>query len=200
MCLTALIGTAIGGVAQASAAKSAARAQRGAAERQVDLAERVYEEQKGMFQPYYQAGTNALGALQYELGMGDQPEGYQGFRATPGYQFRFGEGQRAIDTSAAARGQLFSGNTLRALTQYGQGVGSAEYGNYMNRLSGLTGAGQSAAGQQAAAGGAYGQQAGQAFGAMGNAAAAGAIGGANALTGAINSGIGLWQYQNLLNQ
>lgn len=65
--------------------------------------------------------------------------------ATPGYQFRFNEGQRAAERSAAARGSLASGGTLRALARYGEGLAANEYGAFANRLASLIGLGQTAA-------------------------------------------------------
>lgn len=76
--------------------------------------------------------------------------------ATPGYQFRFNEGQRAAERSAAARGSLASGGTLRALARYGEGLAANEFGDFSNRLASLIGLGQTAA---TTAGG-WGQQTG----------------------------------------
>lgn len=56
------------------------------------------------------------------------------YQQTPGYDFRMQEGQRALERSAAGRGQLFSGQTGKALTKYGQDYGTSEYDNYINRL------------------------------------------------------------------
>ena len=54
-------------------------------------------------------------------------------QSDPSYQFRFGEGQRALESSAAAKGGYFSGNTGLALQNYGQQAASQEYGNEFNR-------------------------------------------------------------------
>jgi hypothetical protein len=54
----------------------------------------------------------------------------------PGYQFRLDEGQKALEGSAAAGGNLLSGSTLKALTNYGQNAASQEYQNAFNRFSG----------------------------------------------------------------
>lgn len=51
----------------------------------------------------------------------------------PGYQFRAQQGQQAIDRSAAARGTLLTGGTLKDLEQFGQDYGSGEYQNVYNR-------------------------------------------------------------------
>ena len=68
-----------------------------------------------------------------------QQDAYGRFTTSPDYLFRFNEGQRMLDSSAAARGTLMSGNQLRALTELGQNLASGEYGNYMNRLYGVAG-------------------------------------------------------------
>lgn len=65
-------------------------------------------------------------------------------RSTPGYGFAFGEGQRALDSSAAARGGLFSGAAAKALTKYGQGMADQQYGTHLNRLASLAEIGQTA--------------------------------------------------------
>lgn len=58
----------------------------------------------------------------------------------PSYAWRFGQGLQAVQRSAASQGLLNSGNFLTALTDYGQGQASAEYGNQFSRLSRLAGA------------------------------------------------------------
>ena len=53
---------------------------------------------------------------------------------TESYKFRLGQGQQALQRSAAAKGMLGSGNVLAALMDYGQGMASTEYGNEFDRL------------------------------------------------------------------
>lgn len=67
-------------------------------------------------------------------------------RSTPGYQFRYGEGERAVLANQAARGSVLGGRGLKELTQYGQGFGAAEYQNEWDRRAQLAGIGQSAQG------------------------------------------------------
>lgn len=85
-----------------------------------------------------------------------QQDAYGRFTTAPDYLFRFNEGQRMLDSSAAARGMLMSGNQLRALTELGQNLASQEYGNYMNRLYGVAGLAPSGGQALAAQGGAQG--------------------------------------------
>lgn len=63
-------------------------------------------------------------------------------RQTPGYQFAFNEGLRGIENSAAARGTLLTGGTLKALTRFGTGLADQTYGNAVNRYLSLADLGQ----------------------------------------------------------
>lgn len=51
----------------------------------------------------------------------------------PSYQFRFQQGQQALERSGAAKGFLGSGNILQELVGYGQGMASQEYQAQFNR-------------------------------------------------------------------
>lgn len=55
------------------------------------------------------------------------------WQADPGYQFRMQQGTDALQQSAAARGLLQTGGTLRDLINYGQNFASQEYGNVFQR-------------------------------------------------------------------
>ena len=72
--ITAGIGASvIGGIGQASAAKKAAKAQTRSADQQVQLYRDIYDDTTERFAPFYGAGTNALSAYNYELGLGPRP-------------------------------------------------------------------------------------------------------------------------------
>lgn len=51
----------------------------------------------------------------------------------PGYAFRVGEGERGLEASAAARGVLNSGGTLKDIVNYGQNAASQEFQNVDTR-------------------------------------------------------------------
>jgi len=73
----------------------------------------------------YSAGD--FGSLNRNFGASD-------FQADPGYDFRLQEGYKALERSAAARGTVLSGGTLKELAQYNQGFASNEYSNAYNRF------------------------------------------------------------------
>jgi len=51
----------------------------------------------------------------------------------PGYQFRLQQGEKALQASAAARGNLLTGDTAKAIQGYGQDYASNEFQNLWNR-------------------------------------------------------------------
>ena len=195
---------------QSRAAKNAADAQLMATRETNEMLRDFRAEDIERFAPFYEGGRDAYNALRFETGLADRPDGYAGFTATPGYDFRMEEGRRAVEAGAASRQGLMSGAAQQALLRYGQDYGTGEYQNYLGRLTGLASAGQSAAGMQGAASQAYGSQIGQntmqggqaaaqGIANAGNASAAGTMGMTNALTGMAGNLVGAWQYNNMLN-
>lgn len=108
-------------------ANKGAKAMADAIEQAVELQREQMRLAKERFTPYADAGTDALG--QYQANIGNQPT-YENTLANlvndPGYQFRLQQGQEALENSAAARGNLLSGATLKDLQDYSQGLASQE--------------------------------------------------------------------------
>lgn len=105
--------------------------------------------------PYMEAGQNALGPQQALLGLQGQEAADQAmgnFQQSPGYQYQLTEGLRVVDAGAAAKGMLRSGATLKAEQTFGNNIAAQSFGDYYNRLAGLTGIGQSSAAGVGAAG------------------------------------------------
>ena len=67
------------------------------------------------------------------------------FQQSPGYQWSFDQGMRAVDAGAAAKGLLHSGATLKAEQTFGTGLADQEFSNYYNRLYNLSNLGENAA-------------------------------------------------------
>ena len=137
--------------------------------------------------------------------------GMSDFQADPGYAFRLAEGQKALDRQAAARGGLISGGALAAAQRYGQEMGSQEFTNAYNRyqtnraaqlnpLQSMAGMGQTSVGQLGQAGQNYATGAGEALTSGAAARASGYVGQANALTGALGTGLNFYQNQQYLNK
>jgi hypothetical protein len=126
----------------------------------------------------------------------------------PGYQFRLKEGMQGLERSAAARGGLLSGGTLKGIQRYGQDMASQEYQNAFNRYQAertgtlnpyqsLAGVGQSTANTLGTMGMNYANQVGELYQGGANARASGYMGQANAISGAIGN-ISNQYYQNQL--
>jgi hypothetical protein len=204
------------------AATDAANIQAESAREARALAEKIFNEQKALQEPYRAAGITAQNQLLNLLGLSGntaaseygkfaRPFGMSDFQQDPGYAFRLSEGMKALEASRAAKGGLLSGATGKALQRYGQEMGSQEYGNAFNRfqteranrlnpLAGLTASGQAAAAGQAANAGNYATTAGNLTTDIGAAQAAGGIGSANAITNALNQFARYSAGQNLANQ
>jgi hypothetical protein len=201
-----MLGSAlIGGASSGAASRAQERAQREANAAQ----ERMFNRQVELQEPFRQAGVNALPELVEASRY--TPFGTEQFQADPGYGFRLKEGLRALENSAAARGGLLSGNTMRGITRYGQGLASDEYTNAFNRyqaeraarlnpLQSLAGMGQTNAANLANQAGTYGQAMAQNAAAMGNIRASGYMNTANALTNALGQGVNYYQNQQMMDR
>lgn len=159
-------GTSLLGASQtAKATDKAAKSQRKATQAAISAQERALERQIELQQPFYLGGVNALMNYQKASAPDYKPFGMDQFQADPGYQFRMSEGLKALERSAAARGILQSGQTLKDITRFGQDAASEEYQNAFTRymteneyrrrqildpLEYQIGLGQSAASNQAA--------------------------------------------------
>jgi hypothetical protein len=189
---------AITGNTQADAAKNAAQT---AANAQIQGSQISADAQKNALNfiqqqesPYTKAGQQALGQYQGLLNGG---AANFDISKLPGYQFEMQQGQQALQNSAAARGGALSGNTIQATQQFGQGLASTQFSDYMNRLLQLTNMGQNAASGVASSGAnliaGAGQTLGQGIAGAGASQASGiqAAGNANANAwgGLINAGI-----------
>jgi hypothetical protein len=212
----ALIGSAGaigGGLIASSGAKSAAKRQERAAQEATAAQTAAADKQIALQEPFRQGGLTAQSRIFELLGLQDpnaraapsadfgkygRDFGTADFEADPGYAFRQSEGMKALERSAAARGNLLSGSTMKGIQRFGQDLASQEYTNAFNRyqvnrsnqlnpLQSLMGAGQSATNVQTGVEGQLGQNQATNLYNAGAARASGYVGSANALSGALNS-------------
>lgn len=188
----ALGSAAIGSVFGNKAAKKQEEAAKAAREQQTLQFAKVREDQA----PYRAAGYEALSQLA-GLSNFDPTPTHEQVANEPGYQFGMLQGRNALEGSAAASGGLYSGNALKALTQYANDYASTKYNdawnrqqqgfsNRWNRLAGLAGIGQSATNQVNAYGQANANNNAQYGMDAANAGAANQIGQANIWGNALN--------------
>jgi hypothetical protein len=193
----------------ASASKSAAGTQAAAADSAAQIQNEQYRQTREDQMPWLKAGEQALNKL-VPLATDYTPFGMSQFQADPGYGFRMSEGMKALERSAAARGGLLSGATLKGIQRFGQDLGSQEYQNAFNRyqteraarlqpLQSLAGVGQTTAQQLGQAGQTMAANVGESLTSGAAARASGYVGGANALTQGLGTYLNYSQGQNMLN-
>jgi hypothetical protein len=203
------VATVASGAIASRASRKSTRAQVQAAEQQRALEKEMFDRQVELQEPFRQLGLqnlNRLAALYGEGGAYAAAPTMAEIQMDPGYGFRLAEGQKALERSAAARGNLLSGGTGKALTRYGQEMGSQEYMNAFNRyqterqarlnpLQSLANVGQTSSQQLAGQAGQFGSNMAEAIGAGGQARASGYMGTANAITGGLNQYLNYSQNQ-----
>jgi hypothetical protein len=188
----------IGGSMASKSAERAGDTQAAAARYAAEVQRDIFEKQTELQAPFREAGLTAQNRLLDYLGLKPGGTGkyardfsMRDFQLDPGYAFRMSEGMKGLERSAAARGGLASGATMKGIQRFGQDLGSQEYMNAFNRyqtnranqlnpLQSLMGAGQTAANTLSSAAGQYGQGASEAAYQGANARASGYIGSANA--------------------
>jgi hypothetical protein len=188
----------------------------------------AFDKQAALQEPFRQGGMAAQNRLMTYLGLtpgGDSglsvnpndPNfgkyagdfGMADFEADPGYAFRLKQGMKSLEQSAAARGGLLSGSTLRGVTDYSQGMASQEYGNAYNRyqtnranqlnpLQSLMGSGQTSANTLTGAAGQLGQGLAQGAAATGASNASSYMNTGNALTNALSGGANAYMNANMM--
>lgn len=190
----AAVGTIASGAMSSSASNKAAKRQAESADAASQMQWNMYDQTRTDLDPYRQAGSTSLSQMMDQMGANgyfNQTYTGQDAYSDPSYQFRLQQGQDAIQSSAAAKGGLLSGATLKALQDFGQQSASQEYGNAYNRfnadqtnrynrLSNIIGMGQNAAAQVGNAGAQTAQAVANNTMAGANAQAAGIIGSNNA--------------------
>ena len=215
------IGSIGGGLLASSGAKSAANAQAAASDRASQVQLEMFNKQNELNAPFREAGITSQNKLLDYMGLGADPNakdfgkytrdfGMQDFEQDPGYQFRMDEGMKALERSAAARGNLLSGSALKGITRFGQDNASQEYQNAFNRyqvnrsnqlnpLQSLMGSGQTATNAMTTAAGEAGRGIGQTVQNAGAARASGYVGSANALAqslGNVSNSVGQYLAYN----
>lgn len=127
-----VLATVASSALQSRAAGKAAATSAAAADRATDVQREMFERNVELNAPFREAGITALNKLT-PLATEYTPFGMQQFQADPGYAFRMSEGMKGLERSAAARGGLLSGATLKGIQRFGQDLGSQEYQNAFNR-------------------------------------------------------------------
>lgn len=203
-----VVGTVGGALISSNAAKKASKSQASAAKKATQISHDEYLQTREDNAPWRAAGEQALrqlGDLTKEGGDLTRRFTINDFIKDPGYDFRMSEGAKAIERSAAARGGVLGGATLKALTQYNQDFASNEFNNayyrwnadntnIYNRLAGIAGVGQQANAANQQAGQVYAMNASNNLMGAANASGAAQIAAANQISNALNTGVNAFTY------
>jgi hypothetical protein len=100
----------------------------------------AYGEINSAFSPNFGFTNQAGSMLSNLLGIGGGPaqtDALNNFANSGGMQFLRDQGNNQIDSNQAAKGLLQSGDTLKELDKYGQGLGSTYLNSFMQHLGTL---------------------------------------------------------------
>lgn len=217
--------SAASGAIGSKAAKSAAKTQLDATTESNKLQKYMFDQNQENMKPWLSAGSDAIHKLSDFVNQGDSD--FTGkfdsskVQFDPGFDLRMKESQKAIDRWAAKTGTYGSTGTPAKLSRNAQDLTSQEYSNAYNRqmgefqqtynifsqnrarkyneLAGVAGAGQSAASFLGNLGENYATTVGNNTQAGANAEAAGTVGSANSINGALGN-IGSAAQQSLTLQ
>lgn len=150
------VGLAVAGTAASVySANKQAGAIKGAANSSIAEQNAEYNQTRQDQAPWRTTGQSALDQIAKLYGLdttdangnvvkGSGKADLSSFSTSPDFQFNLGQGQDAINRSAAAHGGLLSGAAVKAGETYATGLANQNFGDYVSRLSGIAGAGQAA--------------------------------------------------------
>ncbi len=182
----AIIGGVIAGVGAigsavigSSAAKKAAKAQQQSDALAIAEQRRQYDLTRADTAPWREEGGTAIRML------GDMLQPGYDYTTSPGYEFRRAEGQRGVENSAAARGLLQSGGTLKGIDRYNQDYAANDFKDAFNRAASVASGGQQTNTALGQLGASSANSIADLLTQSGNARASGYIGSANAIANGI---------------
>jgi hypothetical protein len=202
------------------AASSATRRLTSGVDAASDLTRRTGADMRNLYQPYVDAGTTDLGAIQTGLQPGggladpfkfDQTD----YMKDPGYLFTKKQGEDAIAAAANAGGYRFSGATLKDIAGFNQDLASTHFDDVykrnentfrqnqadrFNRLKGIVDTGATATSESGRAEQLTGAQLAELLTDRATAEAAGDVEKANAITDAISGIVSNAQDKDILNK
>lgn len=155
--IVAAIGTAavVGAGAAIYSANKQAGAVKDASNASISQQGAQYAQTRADQAPWRTTGASALNKIAQLYGLDTTDENgnvvkgsgkadFSSFATSPEFQFNLGQGQDAINRSAAARGGLLSGAAVKAGQTYASGLASNQFDSYVNHLTQASGGGQAA--------------------------------------------------------
>ena len=198
---------------QSDAAKDAAEMQVAGGDRALAENRRTYEQGREDARPYRETGYTALQDITKRMPLFTSQFGDEQMAQylDPSMEFRRKLGEQTTARMLNVGGGAISGNTLRGLEEFGQGMASTEYGNAFNRfqnertniyntLANIAGMGQGAVNTGVQAGTNFGGQQASIITGQAAAQAAGQVGAANAYSGALGTAGNMMYLNSLMNR
>lgn len=205
----------VGSLISSSGARDAANTQADAQNRAAALQKQMFDTQRQDLQPFREAGAGAAGVLGADVtgsrsitGGVNQNDINQFLN--PGAQFAMDWGTRATTNLANTSGGAFSGNTLKAISDYTTGSALNQFytpamnaamqnkQNIYGNLMGVANMGEAAASNSATGGSTYAQNIGTNIAGAGASQAGGQVAGANAFTGGVNNAASWYALNNMM--
>lgn len=208
---SAIAGAAVVGAGAAIySSNKAAGAAKSAANSSVGEQQREYDQARADNTPFRTTGVSALNqiaklyGLDYTDANGNTVKGsgkadFSGFSTSPDFQFNLGQGQDAINRSAAARGGLLSGAAVKAGQTFASGLAGNEFNSYLSHLGAAAGQGQAATNSITAAGTNMANQNSAAYTNAGNARASAYMDQGQTIGNSVNSLAGNYALYKYLN-
>lgn len=207
----AVIGAAVVGAgASIYSGNKAAGAATSAANSSIAEQNAEYNQTRSDQAPFRTAGVSALDQISKLYGLdstdangnvvkGTGKADFSGFTSSPSFQFDLGQGQDAINRSAAAKGGLLSGAAVKAGQTYATGLADQNFNSYINPLLSVAGAGQASTNATQAAGTNAANSISGAYTQAGNARASAYENTGNTIGGASNGLAGNYLLYKYLN-
>lgn len=110
---------------------------------------KYFGEAEGFLTPYESGGRKAFDLISDIMGLNGpeaQASAYEKFQTDPGYKFQVTQANEALQRSALAKSDIFSGNFAAASGELNTGLADQSFGNYYKRLLGLAEGGRETAG------------------------------------------------------
>lgn len=175
-----------GGLLSSSASKSAAKTQADAANLASQRALDQYKQTRADLSSWRDSGNDANNMLATIINRGDNAAALKQLEGTPGYQFALQQGLKSVQNGAAARGLGVSGAAMKGAANFAEGLAQQTYvQNLLNPLMQMSQLGENAAVQTGNMGQGSVNAANNALLGGASAQAAGQVGSANALSGAL---------------
>jgi hypothetical protein len=169
---------AIGALGSIYAANIQSGGQKGAAATQQQMFGTLQAEQ----QPFINAGYGAENNLNYLFNPNNAGQLQSYIQSLPGYQFQLQTGGQALTNSMTPGSGALSGQTLKSLMSFNQGLAGTYYNNYVNQLLQQANLGEAGTAALGGVGEGLGTGVAQAQAAAAGSQAAGTVGAANALS------------------